>query len=216
MAGRFLGMKPSVFQADSVADARWAARPRELLQRKGAIMKRGLNFLAGLEKYSVALLLIGAILLSPARIWAQSGANTGQIVGRVVDQTLAAVVGAEVSVRNKNTHFTRNAATEGEGRFAVSLLPLGPYEVTAKAPGFDPVTEEAEVTLGSSITVTFTLHVGANREAIQVTANVMTSEPTVALSKSVFTSQRLTETPSNGGRVQNIIWSIPTGQIEPE
>ena len=179
-------------------------------------MKRVMNLLAGLEKSLLALLLIGATLLLPVRIWAQSAANTGQIVGLVVDPTLASVVGAEVTVRNKDTNFSRTTSTDGEGRFAVPLLPLGPYEVTAKAPGFDPITEEAGVTLGSTISVTFTLPVGANREAIQVTASVMTSQPTVALSKSVFTSQQLTEVPSNGGRIQNIIWNIPTGQIEPE
>jgi Carboxypeptidase regulatory-like domain len=176
-------------------------------------MERNKKFVIGSS--GLLLILICSAVLPPS-LQAQSAGNTGQIVGLVVDPTLASVAGAEVTARNKNTNFVRNALTDTGGRFAIPLLPLGPYEITAKATGFDPMIEEAEVTLGSSISVTFTLHIGANREAIQVTANVMTSEPTVALSKSVFASQQLTELPSNGGRVQNVIWSIPTGQIEPE
>jgi hypothetical protein len=151
----------------------------------------------------------------PGLTWAQSAANSGQMVGQVLDPSSASVAGAEVTARNKNTNFSRSTTTDDAGRYAVSLLPLGPYEVAIKAPGFDPATQEALVMLGSTITVNFNLSVGVNREQIQVTADVLT-EPTVAPSRSVLTELQLRHLPSNGGRVQNIIWDVPTGQIEPE
>ena len=121
-----------------------------------------------------------------------------------------------MTVRNKNTNFSRSTTTDDEGRYAVSLLPLGPYEVTANAPGFQPATQEALVSLGSTITASFNLNVGVNREEIQVTADLLTAQTTVAPSRSVLTDLQLRKLPSNGGRVQNIIWDVPTGQIEPE
>ena len=162
------------------------------------------------------LILLVSLAILPPNLGAQSGGNTGQIVGQVLDPSGASVAGAEVTVRNKNTNFTRSATTDDAGRYAVSLLPLGPYEVTAKATGFEPTAQEALVMLGSSITVNFNLSVGINREAIQVTPGILTAETTVAPSKSVLTDLQLRELPSNGGRVQNIIWNVPTGQIEPE
>ena len=164
---------------------------------------------------ALALLMIG-ILIIPVGLHGQSAGNTGQIVGLVLDPTLASVVGAEVTVRNKNTNFSRSTTTDAAGRYAVSLLPLGPYEVTVNASGFQPATQAALVTLGSTITANLTLSVGVNREEIQVTADVLTADTTVAPSRSVLTNLQLTHLPSNGGRVQNIIWDVPTGQIEPE
>lgn len=164
---------------------------------------------------SLLLILFAGISILPPALWAQSAANSGQIVGQVLDPSSASVAGAEVNVRNKNTNFSRSTTTDAAGRYAVSLLPLGPYEVTIKATGFDPATQEALVTLGSTITANFNLSVGVNREEIQVAADILT-EPTVAPSRSVLTDLQLRHLPSNGGRVQNIIWDVPTGQIEPE
>src|SRR5689334_22802446 len=79
-------------------------------------------------------------------LWGQSAANTGQIVGQVLDPSDASVAGAEVGVRNKDTNFTRKAATDASGRFAASNLPLGPYEVTVQATGFQTLSQDAFVT----------------------------------------------------------------------
>ena len=179
--------------------------------RFGLILpSRSLSFLL------LALLTSASILLVPREVRAQSAGNTGQIVGLVVDPTLASVAGAEVAVRNTNTNFSRTTVADAGGRFTLPLLPLGPYEITAKAPGFEPTTREAVVMLGSTVTANFTLSVGVNREAINVSGEILPSDITVAASRAVLTDLQLRHLPLNGGRVQNIIWDIPTGQIEPE
>ena len=76
------------------------------------------------------VILLAGIFYAPARLWAQSAGNSGQIVGQVLDPSGAAVAGAEVTVRNKDTNFTRSGNSDEAGRYAVSLLPLGTYEVT--------------------------------------------------------------------------------------
>lgn len=162
------------------------------------------------------ILLLASICYAPALLWAQSAANSGQVVGQVLDPSGASVAGAAVTVRNKDTNFTRSGNTDEAGRYAVSLLPLGPYEVTVKASGLEVEPQEALVTLGSTITANFKLNIGAAHEAVQVNGNVSTVEPTVAPSKSILTELQIRKLPSNGGRVQNLIWDIPTGQIEPE
>ena len=171
--------------------------------------------------FSFALLAMLIALFSGAfspdrLLWGQTAGNSGQIVGQVLDPSSASVAGAEVTVRNENTNFSRSATTDDAGRYAVALLPLGPYEVITKASGFEPATQEALVTLGSTITANFKLSVGVNREAVQVKGEMLTADTALAPSKSILTAMQLRDLPSNGGRVQNLIWAIPGGQIEPE
>lgn len=164
----------------------------------------------------ISLALILTMWIFPRPLSAQSAANSGQIVGQVMDPSSASVVGAEVTVRNKDTNFSRTAVTDDQGRYAVPLLPLGEYEITAKASGFEPTVEQAVVMLGRTVTANFNLSVGINREAIQVTPGVLPSDITMAAARSVLTDLQLRHLPTNGERVQNLIWQVPTGQIEPE
>src|SRR5260370_35778469 len=91
-----------------------------------------------------ALVLVGAVLGVlgvPASLPAQSQATTGIIRGVVVNPNGNPVSQATVTVRDVQTNFTRTLATDEKGVFVASLLPLGTYEVTAKAVGFSQATK---------------------------------------------------------------------------
>jgi hypothetical protein len=156
------------------------------------------------------------MLNSPVPLWSQTGGNSGEIVGQVLDSSSASISGAGITVRNTGTNFTRSATTDSAGRYAVSALPLGPYEIIAKATGFNPSVQETSVGLGNSVTADFKLTIGVNREAVEVKAELSAPDPTLALSKTVLTDLQIRDLPSNGGRLQNLIWDIPGGQLEPE
>jgi hypothetical protein len=161
--------------------------------------------------------LAAAILLnSPVRLSGQTGGNSGEIVGQVLDSSSASISGAGITIRNTGTNFTRTAITDSAGRYAVSALPLGPYEVTAMADGFNPSVQATTVGLGNSVTADFKLAVGTSREAVEVKADLYAPDLTLALSKTVLTDLQIRDLPSNGGRLQNLIWDIPGGQLEPE
>ena len=149
-------------------------------------------------------------------LWGQSAANTGQIVGQVLDQSGASVAGADVTVRNKDTNFTRSTTTDTAGRYAASYLPLGLYEVTVRAAGFETPSREALVTLGSSISANFNLFVGGTSESVEVTADATGIEPTRTAPKSVLTDLQIHNLPFGGRRVQNLVVQMPQSLIEPE
>src|SRR5260370_6932966 len=88
------------------------------------------------------LLLVSLFLLTASLIFAQSQANTGAIEGVVTDPAGRVVPGAEVTVTNLGTNFTRVLKTDADGRFRGLLLPLGPYKVTVKAPTFGTLVRE--------------------------------------------------------------------------
>ncbi len=160
--------------------------------------------------------LLIAIFNFAGTLWGQSAANTGQIVGQVLDQSGASVAGAEVTVRNKDTNFSRSTTTDTAGRYAASYLSLGRYEVTVRAAGFETPSREAFVTMGSTISTNFNLSVGGTSESVEVTADASGIEPTLTAPRSVLTDLQIHNLPFAGRRVQNLVVQMPQSLIEPE
>jgi hypothetical protein len=147
---------------------------------------------------------------------AQSAANSGAIVGQVLDPSSAALQGAHVTARNQSTNFSRTTTTDGAGRYAIADVPLGPYKVEAEAAGFAKAQQQISVTLGSSISTVFRLTVAARSESIAVDVVSPGLEPAQTSPKTILTEQQLRNLPSNGRRVQNNVTETPTALIEPE
>src|SRR5581483_9582249 len=99
-------------------------------------MKSNLEFSSWAALAAVALMFVAALFVQPGTLRAQSAASTGQIVGEVVDPSGGAVAGAEVTVRNTGTNYIRTVTTDAAGRYVAPYLPLGMYEIGAKASGF--------------------------------------------------------------------------------
>src|SRR5882757_3925121 len=76
------------------------------------------------------------ILLLCLSVSAMAQTFRGGIQGTVTDSSGAAVVGAEVTVKSADTGLVRTVATNNEGDFLVTELPLGAYSVTASKSGF--------------------------------------------------------------------------------
>ena len=163
----------------------------------------------------ISLLLLVALAL-PARIYAQSAANSAQIVGLVVDPTQAAVANVPVVARNTSTNYQRSTVTDEAGRYAFTQLPLGPYEVSVNAAGFEAARQQVTLTLASVLTADFNLSVSGVALAALVTVPDFASEPTRSAPKSVLTDLQIHNLPSNGRRIQNMVMQTPTTLIEPE
>src|SRR6266545_1482524 len=81
---------------------------------------------------------LGSLLLAlglPIAAAAQSQATTGIIRGVVSDASGQPVAGASVTLRETQTGFQRQITTNDRGVFVASVLPLGTYDVTARAAG---------------------------------------------------------------------------------
>ncbi|MGH7754596.1 MAG: carboxypeptidase-like regulatory domain-containing protein, partial [Gemmatimonadales bacterium] len=80
--------------------------------------------------------VVAAGLLATSRAHAQSQATTGVIRGVVSDPSGNPVADAVVDVRNLETNLGRRATTNQAGVFVATLVPVGRYELTVRAPGF--------------------------------------------------------------------------------
>ncbi len=166
--------------------------------------------------YSALFLLLFAFHLTmPTVLPAQSQAGTGQIVGTVFDPTGAAILGATVTVANKDTGWTREMESNEAGQYRFVLLPPGRYTVTVKKAGFKVSKVEVEVTVGAAPTVDATLIVGDVTQVVEVTATALIQTTTPA-SDALINSKSIAELPINCRRFHDFVTLTPTVQIEPE
>jgi Carboxypeptidase regulatory-like domain len=84
------------------------------------------------------LLGILAVLLCALPMRGQT-ANTGAIAGTVIDPSGALVPRAAVVVNSQATQEERDLTADAEGNFSVPFLTPGDYDLTIRAPGFEPL-----------------------------------------------------------------------------
>src|ERR1700737_5582752 len=96
-------------------------------------------------------LFLAALSFAPISLHAQAQATTGVIRGTATDSS-GNPVAAFVTVRNTETNFTRTVKASDQGVFVTTLLPLGSYQVSARAVGYSPATKSnVNVTFGPTV-----------------------------------------------------------------
>jgi Carboxypeptidase regulatory-like domain len=105
--------------------------------------------------------LYAILFLAPAGFQSTfAQAPTGMIAGRVTDPSGAAVPTAHVAVINKDSGLQRTSVTSPEGKYSVSTLPPGAYQVEVLMSGFQKVQREAIVETGTTTTSDFAMQIG--------------------------------------------------------
>jgi Ca-activated chloride channel family protein len=104
----------------------------------------------------LALLVAAAVLLDPTPV-----ANSGHLVGQVVDANGDALPGASIHVEGT----ALGAVADRGGRYLIRDVPAGTYTITAAFVGFESQSAEAvRVHANATTTVDFTLGTGAAGE----------------------------------------------------
>lgn len=107
-----------------------------------------------------------ALVVSLVATTAFGQTETGQIAGTVLDPQNNAVVGATVVAKSVATGAERTVTSGADGRYLITNLQPGLYDVTASGTGFQPVTQRAQVTVGGKLDLDLSLSL------TQTTANV--------------------------------------------
>jgi len=98
-------------------------------------------------------------------------AGKGQINGTVTDTSGAAIPGAQVEVKSKQTSISANTTTTASGDFSLPTLDPGDYSVTIIANGFQKMVQEnVHVNALETQTLNPKLTVGAASEEVTVSA----------------------------------------------
>lgn len=97
--------------------------------------------------------------------------NGGGIAGKVTDARGAAIEGAEVTARNRDTGFEKQTETNDEGEFSLTGLPVGSYDLEVESEGFKKtVYTQVAVDLISVPRLSVTLEVASISETVTITA----------------------------------------------
>src|SRR5580698_5793737 len=114
------------------------------------------------------------IPILPLVTWAAATAQLagkGQINGTVTDTSGAAIPGAEIVVKSKQTSLSTNTTTTSSGDFSLPTLDPGDYTVTVSANGFGKLVQEnVHVNALETQTINPKLTVGTASEEVTVSA----------------------------------------------
>jgi Carboxypeptidase regulatory-like domain len=157
---------------------------------------------------AVAAVLM-ALALRPGVALAQTAAS-GNIEGVVKDASGALLPGVTVVVKNTETNITRETVTDDGGRYRVSLLQPGTYDVTASLAGFqaDPVGK-VTVQVGQIQPVDLLMRPAGVAEAITVTGETPVIDTAKTDVSNVFGEKSIQNLPINGRRWENFVLLSP-------
>lgn len=137
------------------------------------------------------------------------GTQLGEISGRVVDPTGAALPGVTVEVMNIEKGSTRTTVTDAQGQYNVRLLQPGPYQVTISLQGFETfVAKNAIVEVEKRTTVDAKLRVVGTSETMTVQGDVPIVDKTNA-SQTTTMQSALAQTLPVGRSFQALALTVP-------
>lgn len=141
---------------------------------------------------------------------------TGTLSGSVTDAAGAVVSGAKVTAKNTETGLAREGATNDEGHFNMPFLPLGLYDVTAEAQGFQKVVKTSvSVELNKTTVSNFKLEISSVGAEVRITGETPQIETTTGEIKHSLTSKQIEDTPLAGRNFLSLVEQIPGFQNTP-
>ena len=140
----------------------------------------------------------------------------GGIQGTVTDSSGAVVAGAAVTVTNPETGFSRATQTDGTGNYFVSELPIGNYDVTAKAKGFrSATTKGVKVAVSSSQEVNVQLSPGDVGETVVVTQQAPLVDTVQDTLGDTLEAEQFNELPVSGRDFTKLLVMVPGSGGDP-
>jgi hypothetical protein len=132
----------------------------------------------------------------PSRAVAQVSAA---ISGVITDPSDSPIGGATVSAKNLETTTTRSTTTDMAGRYQLSGLPVGGYEVIVTKDGFQTaIRSGVTLVVGQAASLDISLHVGSVAEQITVTGDVSPVAATTTDISGLVGEQQIKNLPLNG------------------
>ncbi len=161
----------------------------------------------------VKSLITGVVFLAVALLVQPAGAQVfyGSIVGTVTDPSGAAVPNAAVNITNTNTGQARDTKTDSGGRYTLTDVQAGNYDVKVSAPGFRPIDRTGvSVSINTVTRVDAALEVGQVSEQVTVEASAVALQTDKADVHTEISEQAIQSLPlSNYRNYQSLIDLVP-------
>ncbi len=136
---------------------------------------------------------------------------TGSIVGVVTDPSGAVVPGAKVTVTNTDKNAViRELATNSDGMYVASLLPIGHYSVAVEAAGFSKHLEtNINLHVNDKLTINVALRVGDVSQEVTVEASPLQVELQSATQAGLISGTQVRELSLNNRNYEQLVSLMP-------
>src|SRR5687768_10947895 len=132
--------------------------------------------------------------------------STGELAGRVTDESGAVLPGVTVTATQTDTAFSRTVVTDGEGAWVMPNMPPGPYRLEVSLQGFRTYVQTGIVLqVGQTPTLNAQLAVGNLEETVSVEAAAPIVDVRSAGISDVVENERIVELPLQGRQVTDLI-----------
>ena len=141
------------------------------------------------------ILFVFMFLCVPSPAGAQT--VTGTIQGTVADSTGSVLPGVVIQIKNQDTGAARELATNVQGFYSATFLPVGRYAVTAKLTGFGTIVRDGiDVGLNQTRVVDFQLKPATREETVTVTGAAPPINTVNAEVKGALDAQQIADKPT--------------------
>lgn len=136
--------------------------------------------------------------------------DKGTVAGTITDPAKAAIVGAEVTIRNLATGERRTMNSLGGGEFVFPALQVGTYEIAVKAAGFaTAVRKDLVVQVQQRLDLDISLEVATQLNEIRVTAEAPVLQTADSSLGQVVNSNEIVAMPLNGRDIYQLVALTP-------
>ena len=137
--------------------------------------------------------------------------SSGQISGRVLDPSGAAVAHADVTVTNQLTNDKRTAKTQSSGEFVVPALQPGTFTVSVKAPGFKSYEKHGLILTASERLAAgnIQLELGAVSETVNVQADQTTVQTASSERSALLDDKEISTLMTQGRDITALLRVLP-------
>ncbi len=162
-----------------------------------------------LKNINKVLIGIALMALLTTLMWSQGLFAT--LTGVVSDPSGAVVANAKVTLRNAESGDVRDSVTDSQGYYTFASVPVGTYDVTVEAPGFQSSkTSGVGLGGGEKKNVNVALAVGSTNQTVEVSgsADIITPEDS-GEKASVLTTEQLQNYVQTGSNAAEYLKIIP-------
>jgi carboxypeptidase family protein/TonB-dependent receptor-like protein len=130
--------------------------------------------------------------------------------GTVTDVSGAMIPRAKVAVTSPDTGFRRQTLTGSDGSYNLPGLPIGSYNITVTAPGFEVLEAHGlKLAVGQAATYDARLSVGTVKSEVEVSAAAVAVDRTSAEVSGVVSDQQVRSLPLNGREWGDLMLLVP-------
>lgn len=163
----------------------------------------------------VAALALGIGLLGA--VWAQNGAATGTLTGRVLDAAGATVPGARITATEIATGIVIQTRSDAAGFYSFPLMSVGTYRLTIAKAGFKTTAmAHVVVQIGQTSEENTRLEVGAVTQQVTVTSQAPLLRATQTTVSTVVNRQLIKSLPLSGRRYTDFVLLTPNANSDGE